>query len=156
LIALLATLVSAAVLATVSATPGSAATSERVVTDRLSGLAIRGFDPVAYFTDGEPKLGLPEYELSQGGVVWQFSNEANRAFFSARPDIYAPQFGGYDPVAVTRGVAFAGNALVWLVLGQRLYLFGDEASRDAFAADPERVLRDARRRWPALQETLAQ
>jgi hypothetical protein len=133
-----------------------AATTERVVVNRNTGLAISGFDPVAYFTDSEARLGLPDFEVSADGVVWRFCNPDNRDFFVARPDIYAPQFGGYDPVDVARGVAVAGNSWLWLVAGQRLYLFAREDSRAAFAADPAHYLGEARHRWPEVQETMAQ
>jgi len=133
-----------------------AATTERVVVNRHTGLAIGGFDPVAYFTDRAARLGDAEYEASAGGAVWRFASAGNRSFFLARPDVYAPQFGGYDPVDVARGVPVAGNSLLWLVVGQRLYLFGREQSRDAFAANPEQFLHDASQRWPELQDTLAE
>jgi hypothetical protein len=133
-----------------------ASTTERVVVNRYSGLAIEGFDPVAYFTDARPVLGLPELEASQAGAVWRFHNASDRAAFVAHPDIYGPQFGGYDPIDLARGVTFAGNPRFWLVSGQRLYLFGREQSRDAFAADPGAVLREAQQRWPELAQTLAQ
>ena len=133
-----------------------AATTERLVADRYTGLAIGGFDPVAYFTDAQPLVGRAGFEVSEAGAVWRFRNEGNRAFFVAHPEIYSPQFGGYDPTDVARGVAVAGSPKVWLVAGQRLFLFGRAESRDAFAADPSRVLREAMQRWPALQETLAQ
>ena len=113
-----------------------AATTERVIVNRYTGLAIEGYDPVAYFTDARPVLGLPEFEAAQAGAVWRFRNEGNRASFVAHPEIYGPQFGGYDPVDLARGVTFAGNPRFWLVSGQRLYLFGREENRDAFAADP--------------------
>jgi hypothetical protein len=132
-----------------------AATTERVVVSRYSGLAIDGFDPVAYFADARPVVGLPEYEASESGAVWRFRNASNRASFVAHPDIYGPQFGGYDPIDLARGVTFAGNPLFWLVSGERLYLFGREQSRDAFAADPATVLREANQRWPELEQTLA-
>ncbi|HJZ19854.1 MAG TPA: YHS domain-containing (seleno)protein [Bradyrhizobium sp.] len=134
----------------------NAATTERVVVNRFSGLAIEGYDPVAYFTDGSPMAGLPEFEASEDGAVWRFRNEGNRASFLAHPDIYGPQFGGYDPIDMARGVTYAGNPRFWLISGQRLYLFGGEHSRDAFAADPQRFLRDANARWPKLQQDLAQ
>lgn len=132
-----------------------AATTERVVADRLTGLAIGGVDPVAYFTEGRMALGRPDVESSAAGVVWRFQNNDNRVFFLAHPEIYGPQFGGYDPVDVARGVAYAGNPQFWLIAGQRLYLFGRQESRDAFAADPAAVLSEANRRWPDLRETLA-
>jgi hypothetical protein len=133
-----------------------AATTERIVVNRYSGLAIGGFDPVAYFTDSMAIQGLPEYEAREGGAVWRFRNEGNRASFVAHPEIYGPQFGGYDPVDLGRGVTLAGNPRFWVVAGQRLYLFGREENRDAFAADPERFLKEATARWPAVERGLAQ
>ena len=132
-----------------------AATTERVIVNRYTGLAIEGFDPVAYFVDARPRIGLPDFEASQAGVVWRFRNEGNRASFVAHPDIYGPQFGGYDPIDVARGVTYAGNPRFWLISEQRLYLFGREESRDAFAADPKRFLLDASARWPAIEKNLA-
>ncbi len=138
--------------------PGGAlaATTERIVTNRFNGLAIEGFDPLTYFVDGRPEKGVAEFEVSQGGAVWRFRNEGNRASFVAHPEVYAPQFGGYDPVDVARGVTVAGNPLFWLVTGQRLYLFAREENRAAFAADPEPLLRQATSRWPELEAKLAQ
>jgi hypothetical protein len=131
-----------------------AATTERVVVNRYSGVAIEGFDPVAYFVDARPLIGLPEFEAFD--AVWRFRNEGNRASFVAHPDIYGPQFGGYDPTDLARGVTLAGNPRFWLISGQRLYLFGREDNRDAFAAAPARFLQQAKLRWPALEQDLAQ
>ena len=134
----------------------SAATTERVVVNRYSGLAIEGFDPVAYFTESIATPGLPEFEAREAGAVWRFRNPGNRASFAAHPEIYGPQFGGYDPVDLGRGVTYAGNPRLWAVVGQRLYLFGAEENRDAFAAEPARFLKNAAERWPALERGLAQ
>ena len=134
----------------------SAATTERVVVNRYSGLAIEGFDPVAYFVDSRPLPGLPDFEASQAGAVWRFRNEGNRGSFAAHPEVYGPRFGGYDPIDLARGVTVAGNPRFWLITSQRLYLFGREENRDAFAADAEGVLRDANARWPELERNLAQ
>jgi hypothetical protein len=144
-----------AIAASIIALAAHAATTERLVTDRFSGLAIDGFDPVAYFTDARPLAGRPDFEASQAGAVWRFRNEGNRSVFLAHPEVYSPQFGGYDPLDVARGVAAAGDPRFWLIAGQRLFLFGRPESRDAFAADPARHARQARQRWPQLKETLA-
>ena len=140
----------------VLADPAGAATTERVVLNRFSGLAIEGFDPVAYFVDARAERGLAGFEASDAGAVWRFRNEGNRASFVAHPDIYGPQFGGYDPIDLARGITFAGNPRFFLVLKERLYLFGREQSRDAFAADPSLFLPEANQRWPELQRNLAQ
>src|SRR3954465_5818815 len=120
-----------------------AATTERLVVNRYSGLAIEGFDPVAYFTDASAERGLPEYEAAEAGAVWRFRNASNRAAFVAHPEVYGPQFGGYDPIDLARDVTVGGNPRIWAVTGQRLYLFGREEHRDAFAADPARFLAEA-------------
>jgi YHS domain-containing protein len=132
-----------------------AATNERVVVDRYTGLAISGYDPVAYFTDGKPVLGQPGVEVSREGVVWRFCNDNNRTFFLAHPEVYAPQFGGYDPVDAARGVIIAGRFNVWLISGSRLYLFSREENRDAFAGDPSRFAAEAAANWPHLKATLS-
>jgi hypothetical protein len=132
-----------------------AAVTERVVVNRYSGLAIDGFDPVAYFTDAAAAKGDRDIEASQSGAVWRFRNEANRAVFLAHPDIYGPRFGGYDPVDVARGRTVAGRAQVWLISGERLYLFSRDENREAFAADPVGVLERADGKWPELIETLS-
>ena len=133
-----------------------AATTERLVVNRYSGLAIEGFDPVAYFTDASAERGVPEYEATEAGAVWRFRNASNRAAFVAHPDIYGPQFGGYDPIDLARDVTFSGNPRFWMVTGQRLYLFGREENREAFAADPARFLAEALAHWPALEQGLSQ
>ena len=139
-----------------SGLPAQASTTERVVVNRYTGLAIEGFDPVAYFVDARPMVGLRDYEASEAGAVWRFHNEGNRASFVSHPDIYGPRFGGYDPYDLARGVTYAGNPRFWLISGERLYLFGREQNRDAFAANPARFLREANMRWPALEQDLAQ
>jgi hypothetical protein len=133
-----------------------AATTERVVVNRFTGVAIEGFDPVPYFVDARPELGGQDFEASQAGAVWRFRNEGNRASFVAHPEVYGPQFGGYDPIDVARGITVAGNPRFWLVSGERLFLFSREQSRDAFAADSEHILREANQRWPALLQDLVE
>ena len=106
--------------------------------------------------DAVAAQGAPDFEASEAGAVWRFRNEGNRASFVAHPEVYGPQFGGYDPVDLGRGVTYAGNPRLWLVAGQRLYLFGREENREAFTTDPQRFLKDATTRWPAIEQGLAQ
>lgn len=141
-----------------AAIPGGAVlaqTTERLVVDRFTGLAIGGIDPVAYFTDRAMLPGLADFELAAQGAVWRFRNADNRTFFKKAPEVYGPQFGGYDPIDVARGIAVAGNPRLWLIHGQRLYLFSREDSRDAFSAAPDVVSHRAAAAWPALRDTLA-
>jgi hypothetical protein len=132
------------------------ATTERVVVNRFTGLAISGFDPVAYFTDTSPVRGDERFEAVRDGAVWRFRNEGNRAAFVGHPEIYAPQFGGYDPVDVARGRVVQGLPQLFTVHGQRLYLFASENSRAAFAAKPDGFANSAQHRWPKLKLELVQ
>ena len=139
----------------VSAIDVRAASTERLVVNRHTGLVIDGFDPVAYFTDATALPGQSDVEVSAQGAVWRFRNEANRAVFLAHPDVYGPRFGGYDPTDVARGKPVAGRAQIWLLHRERLYLFSKTESRDAFAADPDGILTQAASRWPALVDSLS-
>jgi len=134
---------------------GRADATERIVVDWHTGLAIDGYDPVAFYTDGKPVLGSPDFELSYGGAVWRFRNLGNREAFAARPDVYMPQFGGYDPVGVARGVAVAGNPGVWVISGERLFLFYDRERLETFTANAERIPAAAERKWQDVQRTLS-
>ncbi len=146
--------VALAVLAGIMPDSPVLALSERIVTDPHTGLAISGFDPVAYFTDSRPVAGEPRFEHRFAGVVWRFHNEGNLAAFADDPDVYAPRYGGYDPVALARGVVLPGNPLFWIVSGERLYLFFDSAARDRFAADPKAAIDAAEEKWPELRDKL--
>jgi hypothetical protein len=132
-----------------------AATTERLVVDWHTGLAIAGYDPVAFFTDGRAMPGSADCELRYGGAIWRFRNIGNRAAFAAQPDVYMPKFGGYDPIGVVHGVAVAGNPNVWLITGERLYLFYDRDRLEKFAADTARLSAEADRKWPEVERALS-
>lgn len=132
-----------------------ASTSQRIVSDHYTGLAIDGFDPVAYFVARKPVRGLPEWELRREGVVWRFQSEGNRAQFQADPGVYQPQYGGYDPVEAASGKAVAGRPELWVISGERLFLFSNAATREDFLARTEFFHGKAEKAWPDLRQTLA-
>ncbi len=132
-----------------------ASTDDRLVINLDTGLAISGFDPVAYFSANRPALGQPEFELTQNGTVWRFLNEGNRAAFAEHPEVYTPRFGGYDPVAIDRGASVPGHPLIWAVAGERLYLFYNDNARTEFLANPGRIIESATRKWPEVARGIA-
>ena len=133
-----------------------AATTERVVTDYHTGLAISGFDPVGYFTNSKPMVGRADFEARYAGATWRFINEGNREAFIDHPEVYLPVFGGHDPMGIVRGVAVPGHPEVWLIVGERLYLFHNAQTREAFLAEPERFIELAKKEWPKVESTLVQ
>ena len=137
------------------ATPINAAITELVVINPHTGLAIDGFDPVAYFVDAAPDIGRADLEFHFAGATWRFRNQGNRAAFVADPEAYMPRFGGYDPIAVARGAGTAGHPRLWLIAQKRLYLFYSAEARAAFIANPDQAIEAAERHWPEVLRTLA-
>src|SRR5437660_3389968 len=105
------------------------ATTERVVTNRVSGYAISGFDPVAYFVNRSPVAGRGEHVFVYDRALWRFDNEGNLAAFQRHPEVYEPVFGGYDPVAIAQGKPVEGRPEIWAVVGSRLMLFSSKDNR---------------------------
>jgi hypothetical protein len=90
-------------------------------------LAIKGYDPVAYFTDGKPTRGLPEIEYQWDERRWLFSSAAHRELFKADPVRYAPQFGNYCAMALAKGEIVVADPENWLINEGKLYVFGKPA-----------------------------
>ena len=130
-------------------------TSAQVWSDRETGLAIAGYDPIAYFTDGRARLGSADYEFAWRGVTWRFANSGNMAVFKAHPTIYAPQFGGYDALGVARGVTGPGNPLIWIIENTKLYLFFSPDDKKAWQKRSKSWITKGGRNWPALSRTLS-
>jgi hypothetical protein len=148
----------AAVLLSIAAAATSAAGSPAgrpLVVNTATGLALSGFDPVAYFADAKAEPGRGAFELGAEGVVWRFRNEGNRAAFRKHPDVYRPGFGGYDPIAIARDRAVPGHPLFWTISGERLYLFYSAGNRDRFLADPGAALDAANQAWPQVEKSAA-
>lgn len=133
----------------------SSAISERIVHDRYTGLAIAGYDPVAYFLEGRAVAGLPEHEVAWGGGYWRFVNAGNAAAFSDAPQVYAPAYGGHGVAGIARGVAQPGDPTVFAVYRGRLFLFFDTADLAAFRAQPDPFVAAADARWPEVERRLA-
>jgi len=94
-----------------------------------SSLAIQGYDPVAYFTDGKPTRGLPEYEYQWDEHRYRFASAEHRDLFKADPVRYAPQFGNYCAMALALGKIVTANPENWLVSDNKLYVFGSPAPK---------------------------
>jgi hypothetical protein len=90
-------------------------------------LAIRGYDPVAYFTIGTPTRGLPEIEYEWDEHLYRFANVDHRELFKADPVRYAPQFGNFCAMALTMGELDEANPENWLISDGKLYIFGKPA-----------------------------
>lgn len=108
-------------------------------------LAIKGYDPVAYFTLGSPMRGLPELEYEWDESRYWFSRAEHRELFKADPVRYAPQFAGFCAVALGRGEVEEANPEYWLVSDGKLYLFGKPIGPALFQGDLAGSLGKARK-----------
>ena len=141
-------------VATMAAFSTKAATSEQIVNDPRSGIALYGYDPVAYFIDQSARPGASEYEFRFAGLTWRFRSEANRAAFAQAPERYLPTFGGYDPLAVGEGVPLEGNPAFFAVSDGKLFLFAREDGVSKFLTNPKNLFDAAANAWPGVQRKL--
>lgn len=120
--------------------------------DPTSDVAINGYDPVAYFTEGEPIEGNAEYSFSWQGAVWHFSSDENRDLFAAAPEKYAPQYGGYCAYAVSRGYTAPTVPEAWSIVDGKLYLNFSLGVRKTWAKDIAGNIIKADKNWPELSK----
>jgi len=114
------------------------------------GVAIRGYDPVAYFTQGAPTKGSDAHRHDWNGTTWHFASEENRAAFAENPEGYAPQYGGYCAWAVAEGYTASTVPEAWRIVDGKLYLNYSRGVQRRWARDiPGNIARgDAN--WPAV------
>ena len=111
-------------------------------------LAIRGYDPVAYFTLGVPARGLPQLEYEWDEQRYRFSRPEHRELFKADPARYAPQFANLCAMALTRGEIHQADPEYWLISEGKLYIFGAQSGPKQFARDLARNAAKAERNRP--------
>lgn len=126
------------------------------VTNVLTGVALSGYDPVAYFTEDAARAGLPLYEYEWGGAAWYFSSAANRDVFIANPEVYAPLFGGHCATSMARGFLSDGNPQIFRIVADRLILFHSIGNRQAFDMARASQLAEAMKNWDDLPQFQSQ
>jgi YHS domain-containing protein len=116
-----------------------------------AGLGAKGYDVVAYFTDGKPVKGKNEFEALHGGVTWKFASAAHRDRFAANPDKYAPQFGGFCSWGVAQGKLFDVDPVHgWKVVDGKLYMNFNADIQKTWEKDIPGMIAKANANWPQL------
>jgi len=110
-------------------------------------IAIRGYDPVAYFSEGRPVKGRSEFTYQYDGATWYFANKRNRDLFTADPDSYAPQYGGYCAYAMSKGFIASTAPEAWSIHEDKLYLNYSLSVRDTWREDVPGNVRKAEGNW---------
>lgn len=126
------------------------ARAEKPVNTTLFGVAIKGYDPVAYFTDGQPVEGDSDFTFEWRGATWRFASAAHRDLFQAAPEKYAPQYGGYCAWAVSEGHTAGIDPAAWAIVDGKLYLNYNAEIQARWTADQPGNIAKADARWPEI------
>ncbi|MDK9759582.1 hypothetical protein KIV40_30725 [Vibrio sp. D173a] len=114
-------------------------------------LAIKGYGPVAYFTDAGAVQGSPEYTATYKNAIYQFASSENRDQFRADPQAYAPQYGGYCAFGVAMGKKFETDPNAWKIEDGKLYLNLDKSVQKRWLEDTQGFIQDANGNWPEIK-----
>lgn len=119
-------------------------------TNLEEGIAVRGTDVVAYFTEGRPRAGQAEFAHEWEGARWLFASAANRDAFAANPARYAPAYGGFCAWAVSQGYTAPIDPAAWRIVEGRLYLNYDRNVQRRWERDIRGHIARAEANWPRL------
>lgn len=117
-----------------------------------AGVALQGYDPVAFFTETKPVKGSAAFPARQHGATYLFATKENRELFKANPAKYEPAFGGYCAYGVSRGKLVEIDVEAFQLVEGRLLLQYSKGVRDDFNQDAKANLAKAEANWPVLLE----
>lgn len=116
-------------------------------------LALRGYDPVAYFTLGRPEKGEETFSFAFDDAVYRFKTAEHRAMFAADPEKYAPQYAGFCAAGVSKGIKIEPDPEAWAIVGGKLYVVARKEKIDEFKRDPSAFVGKADTNWPVVRES---
>ena len=115
-----------------------------------SGVAIRGYDTVAYFTEGSPAEGSDEFTTQWQGANWKFASQEHLDLFEADPEKYAPQYGGYCAYGVAQDSLVKIEPENWTIVDDKLYLNYDDELQAKWEKDVPGFVRSADSKFDEL------
>jgi len=149
-------IVAAATLTLLWAAMAAAEERTPVNTGYFGNVAILGYDPVAYFTDGHAVQGSPEINQKWLGATWHFASTEHRDAFAAAPMSYAPQYGGFCAGSMSVGLVTDNiDPNSWRIIDGKLYLFGGSGGIEKdFDPAAAKILADADTHWPEVKKKI--
>ena len=121
-----------------------------VYTGGTANAAIKGYDPVAYFTQNKAVKGSKQHSAKYQGATWHFSSVENRRLFTANPEKYAPQYGGYCAYAVSRNTTASIRPNLFTIVNDKLYLNYSKVVQRRWQKDKPKYIKQADKHWPGL------
>jgi YHS domain-containing protein len=116
-----------------------------------AGKAIKGYDPVAFFTDSKPVMGVDSLSYPWNGATWLFSNRQNLQRFKADPEKYAPQYGGYCAYGTSQGHKAPTEIDTWTILNDKLYFNYNQKVKQVWVKDEPGYIQKADMQWPKIK-----
>jgi YHS domain-containing protein len=116
------------------------------------GVALGGYDPVAYFEGGKPTHGAAAIFASYAGARYLFTTAAHRNAFLANPKKYVPEFGGFCAVGTSFGEKVDVDPETGEVVNGKLYLNYNQRALDIFNKDPSGTITKAESKWPTVKD----
>ena len=129
--------------------------AEMPVSKDEHGVAIKGYDPVAYFLNGKPMRGNPAYEFVWQNSSWHFTSADHRDRFAAAPERYAPRYGGFCAVGLSSDVVAGADPNVFKIIDGKLYLGYDRMALKKLEGEPAGIIRKADTNWNRRTELAA-
>ena len=127
-----------------------AAVSAQKINTSFTGLAIDGYDPVAYFVDSKPVKGDRQFTYDVGGATYRFASAANRDLFAKDPAKYAPQYGAFCAYAVSKNYTADTDPLAWRIVDGKLYLNYNAGAQKEWEKDVPGNIKRGDANWPGL------
>ena len=115
------------------------------------GIAVHGFDPVAYFTEGKPVQGSAKFSKVHNNATYRFANAENLKTFEANPDKYIPAYGGFCAFGVSVGAKFDGDPRYWKIVDGKLYLNLNEDIQKTWLEDVPGNIEKANEAWQRIE-----
>ncbi len=136
--------------------PGPAHAGKMINQSFFGGVAISGYDPVAYFTEGRPVKGSQEFAYDWLGATWHFASAEHRDLFAADPVKYAPQYGGYCSLSVAGGSIASVDPEAWRIVDGKLYLVASMGSLTRWERDVSSKIAMADGNWERFKVDLTE
>ncbi|ORU90919.1 MAG: hypothetical protein A6F71_08225 [Cycloclasticus sp. symbiont of Poecilosclerida sp. M] len=125
--------------------------ANELINTNKQGIAVHGYDPVAYFTEGKPVKGDPSLQYQWSGATWLFSNAVNLKAFTDTPTKYAPQFGGFCAYAASSGHFADIEPDAWSIVNGKLYLNYNQSVRGVWNSNRTKFIHQAKQLWPTMR-----
>lgn len=126
--------------------------TKKMVATGPDNVAIKGYDTVAYFTEGQAVKGENKFVASWNDAEWYFANAAHRDLFTENPERYAPQFGGFCSAGLSHGAKVAADPEAWTIVDGKLYIKFSKDARDRWRKDKAEKIRRAEENWTEYQK----